>query len=232
MDSSSDDYAAMSAFANRFRSSHDGAHVWRINQTISCDTSHSLMPRVIESVPIETGFAIGLAITDALSMCPQGGIVMPALPERIRRARALSRTSQLALAQAVGVQRSAVAQWERRDGSSPSMHHLIAIATVTGVCLEWLGTGRGLIRPEQDEWTLAMQSGDYAQDDLEEECLASLRKLPFQLRKQLVATISLVAKNASGPETKRPQLRPLMPLNEDCAHGIDTSAAQRQAVVR
>lgn len=129
---------------------------------------------------------------------------MPALAERIRRARALSKTSQLALAQAVGVQRSAVAQWERKDGSSPSMHHLIAIATVTGVSLEWLGTGRGLIRPEQDEWTLAVQSDDYAQDDLEEECLNSLRKLPFQLRKQLVATISLMAKNSASMDNKRP----------------------------
>lgn len=162
---------------------------------------------------------------------------MPALPERIRRARALSKTSQLALAQAVGVQRSAVAQWERKDGSSPSMHHLIAIATVTGVSLEWLGTGRGLVRPEEDEWTLAVQSGDYAQDDLEEECLTSLRKLPFQLRKQLVATISLMAKNSSSPETKRPSLRPLISLIDNDAsqadgRGSEAQAAQRQAASR
>lgn len=72
-----------------------------------------------------------------------GETVVAALPDRIRRARALSRTSQLDLAKAVGVQRSAVAQWERADGSHPSMHHLLAIAISTGVCLEWLGTGRG-----------------------------------------------------------------------------------------
>lgn len=119
---------------------------------------------------------------------------MSALPERIRRARALSRTSQLALATAVGVQRSAVAQWERPSGSRPSMHHLLSIAKVTGVCLEWLGTGRGQVRPDDDAWTPALRPADYAQDDIEEECLSALRRLPFALRKQLVATISLMAK--------------------------------------
>lgn len=132
-----------------------------------------------------------------------GETVVAALPDRIRRARALSRTSQLDLAKAVGVQRSAVAQWERADGSHPSMHHLLAIAISTGVCLEWLGTGRGQVRPVEDAWTPALRSDDYAQDDIEEECLASLRQLPFQLRKQLVATISLMAKASAGAEAKR-----------------------------
>jgi transcriptional regulator with XRE-family HTH domain len=120
---------------------------------------------------------------------------MAALPERIRRARTLSRISQLALANIVGVQRSAVAQWERKDGSHPSMHHLIAIALATGVCLEWLGTGRGPVKPGEDAWTPAMRTDDYAQDDIESECLDSLRKIPFQIRKQLVGIISLVSRN-------------------------------------
>jgi transcriptional regulator with XRE-family HTH domain len=132
-----------------------------------------------------------------------GETVMAALPDRIRRARSLSRTSQLELAKAVGVQRSAVAQWERADGSRPSMHHLLAIATTTGVCLEWLGTGRGQMHPAENAWTLAVRSADYAQDDIEEECLNSLRQLPFQLRKQLVATISLMAKTSVAVESKR-----------------------------
>lgn len=120
---------------------------------------------------------------------------MPALHQRIRYARVLARMSQTTLAKKAGVQRSAVAQWERKDGSHPSMHHLIAIAVATGIYLEWLGTGRGPKKPELDAWTETMQINDYAQDDLEAECLASIRKLPLSLRKQLTSIISLLSNN-------------------------------------
>jgi transcriptional regulator with XRE-family HTH domain len=117
------------------------------------------------------------------------------LPERIRRARGIARVSQQSLAVAVGVQRSAVAQWERKDGSRPSMEHLVAIAHTTGVQLEWLGTGRGAMQPSEDAWTPAMQVEDYAQDEIESECLHSLRRIPFHTRKQLVILISLLSRN-------------------------------------
>jgi transcriptional regulator with XRE-family HTH domain len=120
---------------------------------------------------------------------------MRALSERIRYARVLSGTSQAALADAVGVQRSAVAQWERKDGSHPSMQHLVDIAATTGVCMEWLGTGRGPVLPEPQAWTQTMRVDDYARDDIEAQCLMGLRKLPLQLRKQIASMISLVAKN-------------------------------------
>lgn len=119
---------------------------------------------------------------------------MAELGERVRRARALARISQEDLARAVGVHRSAVAQWESRDGSLPSMRHLILIATATGVCLEWLGTGRGPVRPDEDAWTPATLAGDYAQDELESECLSALRAIPFQTRRQIVSLVGLVAK--------------------------------------
>lgn len=75
------------------------------------------------------------------------------------------------------------------------MEHLTAIALATGVCLEWLGTGRGPAKPDQDAWTETMRIQDYVQDDVEAECLASLRKLPLPLRKQLTAIISLLSNN-------------------------------------
>lgn len=40
-----------------------------------------------------------------------------------------------------------------------------------------------------------MRVDDYAQDDIEAQCLLGLRKLPLQLRKQIASMISLVAKN-------------------------------------
>lgn len=123
---------------------------------------------------------------------------MAELGERVRRARALAKVSQEDLAKAVGVNRSAVAQWESRDGSLPSMRHLIAIAVETHVCLEWLGTGRGPIRPGDDAWTPATLAGDYAQDELESECLRSLRAVPYQTRRQVVSLIGLIAKGLAS----------------------------------
>ena len=95
------------------------------------------------------------------------------------------------------MQRSAVAQWERQGGCLPSMNHLLAIAIATGVSLEWLGTGRGQVKPEADQWTPAVVLEDFVQDELEVECLAALRNIPIQTRRQLVSLISLVARNFS-----------------------------------
>lgn len=120
---------------------------------------------------------------------------MPTIWDRIRRARKLARLSQQELAAAVGVKRSAVAQWERHEGSHPSMDHMIAVAVVTGVHVEWLGTGRGPVRGSEDGWTPAVRTDEYAQDDIEATCLQALRKLPLQMRKQLVNMVALVAQN-------------------------------------
>ncbi len=115
--------------------------------------------------------------------------------ERIRRARTYAAISQVALADAAGVKRSAVAQWERRNGSHPSMHHLVAIAVATGVHLEWLGTGRGSMKLDVDAWSTGLRSEDFAQDDIEAGCLRELRRLPLLLRKQVMGILTLLAKN-------------------------------------
>ncbi len=120
---------------------------------------------------------------------------MPTTAERVRRARTLAGLSQIGLAAAVGVKRSAVAQWERRDGCLPSMQHLVAVAKATGVQVEWLGTGEGEMGRSQPEWCQGLMREDYAQDDLEADCLVALRSMPIQVRKQLVTVLKLVAKN-------------------------------------
>lgn len=62
---------------------------------------------------------------------------------RIRLARRHAGMSQLQLAQAVRVQRSAVSHWESSQPKNPSATHLCEVARVTGVQFEWLATGRG-----------------------------------------------------------------------------------------
>jgi transcriptional regulator with XRE-family HTH domain len=62
---------------------------------------------------------------------------------RIRLARRHAGLSQMQLAEAVHVQRSAVSHWESSQPKNPSVTHLREIARVTGVQFEWLATGRG-----------------------------------------------------------------------------------------
>ena len=62
---------------------------------------------------------------------------------RIRQARRNATLSQTALADKVGVNRSAVAQWERPGGSRPTAGNLSKIAIATSIQFEWLATGRG-----------------------------------------------------------------------------------------
>ena len=63
--------------------------------------------------------------------------------QRIRLARRHAGLSQAQLAEAVGVQRSAVSHWEAPQGKNPSVTHLREVALATGVQFEWLATGRG-----------------------------------------------------------------------------------------
>jgi transcriptional regulator with XRE-family HTH domain len=62
---------------------------------------------------------------------------------RIRSARLASGLSQSELAAAIGVSRSAVAQWEREPGSLPSTARYVELAGALGVNFDWLATGRG-----------------------------------------------------------------------------------------
>src|SRR3569833_1267078 len=62
---------------------------------------------------------------------------------RIRLARRHAGMSQMTLAAAVQVQRSAVSHWESAQSKNPSVSHLRDIALATGVQFEWLVTGRG-----------------------------------------------------------------------------------------
>lgn len=61
------------------------------------------------------------------------------MPQRIAAARRYAKLSQQALADAVGVSRPAVSQWEKEDGgTSPSRENLVGISRATGAPLEWL----------------------------------------------------------------------------------------------
>ncbi len=64
------------------------------------------------------------------------------LTTRILRSRKEKRLSQQALADLIGVSRSALAQWET-EMSSPSLENLRKMAELLEVSFEWIATGRG-----------------------------------------------------------------------------------------
>ncbi|HBD20200.1 MAG TPA: transcriptional regulator [Arenimonas sp.] len=126
---------------------------------------------------------------------------MSLLFNRIRQARRGASMSQSELAFAVGVARSAVAQWERKDGAKPTTDNMAKIAMATAVSFEWLATGRG------SRWvggtgdangndTPAMLLNFYAQCGLEERLLVAFRSLRNPEQQPLVDFVEAMTSRA------------------------------------
>ena len=123
--------------------------------------------------------------------------------ERIRLARRHAALSQTQLAQAVGVQRSAVSHWEAPQGKNPSVRHLRDVAVVTGVQFEWLVTGRGQMAPSRDSVLDSVAAADamLVDDALEQRLLLAFRETPVRARLALIEVIEELA----GQRTGRPR---------------------------
>lgn len=118
---------------------------------------------------------------------------MNAMSIRIRRARTQASLTQSELSKRLGIQRSAVTQWEREFGTSPSVEHLSMIACETNVCFEWLATGRGPCRMDGEAIVEAVISQDYARDELEGHVLSSLRRVTGRRREVVAKVVELLA---------------------------------------
>ncbi|GAB6196898.1 helix-turn-helix domain-containing protein [Lysobacter xanthus] len=120
--------------------------------------------------------------------------------QRIRLARRYANLSQAALAEAVGVQRSAVSHWEAVQGKSPSMANLRRVATVTAVQFEWLATGRGRMGMSADDALDGVAAVDAAMVDepLELRMLAAFRRLPPRSQAPLVELMEQMAELRTG----------------------------------
>lgn len=111
---------------------------------------------------------------------------------RIRLARRSARLTQCELAARLGLSRSAVAQWESADGSSPSASNLGRMAMELGCSYEWLATGRGS-RVDSEGKAISKRFGGSSHaepaDPLEERLL-SLYRLLGQKDQQILATLA------------------------------------------
>lgn len=119
---------------------------------------------------------------------------MTSLPQRIRRARGRAGLSQAALAERIGVKRSAVTQWEHPHGTRPSVDHMIRIAIETGVGLEWLATGRGESGIDALDATPALLVADYAGDEWEGKALACLRRMSPARKRMAIAVLEAMGR--------------------------------------
>lgn len=102
--------------------------------------------------------------------------------QRVRMARRAAGLSQSALAEKLGLSRSAAAQWESSKGSSPSTDNLGKLAVVLGCSYEWLATGRGGRVPSATSGAHPAEDTTevlryFARDDAEEHLLATFRQL-------------------------------------------------------
>ncbi len=110
---------------------------------------------------------------------------MKSLTNRVRQARRAAAQSQSDLASHVGVQRSAVAQWERQGGSRPTTENLSKIALATTTNFEWLATGRGRMKMQlgtndEVDQAPALLLQFFAQDETEERMLVAMRGLDYR----------------------------------------------------
>lgn len=123
---------------------------------------------------------------------------VPLLFRRIQRARRQCGLTPSALARALGVAPSAVAQWERDGGTQPSLQHVIALAELADVSLDWLILGRiNSLGSEREE--TAVDPSYIARDELEEHALRGLRACTPSCRAVVSSLIDLLA----GPASRR-----------------------------
>ena len=120
--------------------------------------------------------------------------------QRIRLARRHAALSQAQLADAVGVQRSAVSHWEAPEGKNPSVKHLREVALVTAVQFEWLATGRGEMGTSRDTVLDSVAAADalLVDDVLEQRLLRAFRESPVRARLALVEIVEELAQQRTG----------------------------------
>jgi transcriptional regulator with XRE-family HTH domain len=130
--------------------------------------------------------------------------------DRIRLARRHAGLSQARLAEAIGVQRSAVSHWESPQGKNPSVDHLRAVAMVANIAFEWLATGRGKMQLSEEAVLDSVSAADalLVEDPLEQRLVQAFREASPRTRIALVEIVEeLTAKRLGRTRPKRSPLR-------------------------
>lgn len=122
-----------------------------------------------------------------MTKLPLPGVEPSKVAARIRQARRNAGLSQKQLSALLGVQRSAVANWEASGTTLPSVHHLIAIALHTGTSMDWLSTGRGAMPPQGDPLDMIPAADiTFTETPQEKDLLLQFRRMPSKAQLHLV----------------------------------------------
>jgi transcriptional regulator with XRE-family HTH domain len=132
---------------------------------------------------------------------------------RIRLARRHAGLSQMQLASAVSVQRSAVSHWESIQAKNPNVSHLRGIALVTGVQFEWLVTGRGVMTLCNEVRMDSVPTAEalLVEEPIELRLLHAFRDAPPQSRVSLVEIVEQLAAQRTGRSRDSAARRPSVP---------------------
>ena len=123
------------------------------------------------------------------------------IAERIRRARRIAGFSQQDLADAIGVTRSAVGNWEAAAGARPAAERLAELARVLRVTYEWIATGRGEMRlPPGADDTPAVEGCVVVDCPHERRLLLGYRSAPARIKAVLQDLAGLHAPAPKGRE--------------------------------
>jgi len=120
-------------------------------------------------------------------------IALKSASARIRLARRAAALTQADLARQMKVSRSAVAQWERSDGSNPTSANLERLAIALACSFEWLATGRGNKSTQSKHSSgtadAAVHLRHFAKDDAEDQLLAAFRELEHWDQKAVLSVV-------------------------------------------
>lgn len=124
---------------------------------------------------------------------------------RIKLARRQIKLSQNGLAEAIGVHRSAVSQWESPLGKNPTMRNLRKVAELSAVHFEWLATGRGAMSLSKDATLEEVPAAHMLliEDGMEMRMIAAMRAAPLSSRLSLVEIAEQLAASRQGRARKR-----------------------------
>lgn len=102
-----------------------------------------------------------------------------------------------------------MAHWESRAGKWPRTEHLATLASVTGVSVDWLATGRGQPRVSREVQLDSIAAADaiLVEDDLEMRLIRLLRLMPLRARISLLEISELLVGQASRKRGARSPLR-------------------------
>lgn len=124
---------------------------------------------------------------------------------RIKMARRHLKLSQSALAEVIGVHRSAVSQWESPIGKNPTLRNLRLLAELAAVQFEWLATGRGSMTLSRDEELegIATAHAVLIEDPVEMRMVVAMRAATIHARMALVEMAEQLAASRVGRKPRQ-----------------------------